>query len=220
MPLRSRSGVAPGRRGSPWLGRILVVVLGLNVALAWMMVQASLVFAHAVWLAAAGQVLAGAEPRRIASQVAGLRLVQAAVWLTTAGLFLAWVHRVHRAPGIPGVPGLRTARDAVRAFLVPGANLVRVPRVVVALWQASAGQETPRAVTTWVAWWWALCLAAVALDLAAVPSGRWALGRLGLAGGLPLLVLGECVRIAAAVLTIVVVARIERHRREGSEADA
>jgi hypothetical protein len=98
--------------------------------------------------------------------------------------------------------------------LVPGANLARIPRAVASLWRASGGDRTPGAVTVWVAGWWGLCLATVILDLAAVPPGRWLLAWLGVGGGLPGYVLGELLRIAAAVLTIVVVMRIGRHQRE------
>lgn len=209
-----RSTGAPLPAGPGWLGRILVAVLGLNIALAWMAIQASLVFAHAVWLLAAGQLLSAAEPGRIAGQIASLRLIQAATWLGTAGLFLAWVRRAHRTLEILGAPAARSARDGLRDLFVPGPNLVRIPRAVAALWRASAANRALPGVTAWVAWWWALCLAAVVLDLSALPPGRWLLTRVGVGGGFPLLVLGECVRIAAAVLTIAVVSRIDRSQRE------
>ena len=183
-----------------------------------MAIQASLVFAHAVWLAAAGQILAEAEPSRIAGQIVVLRIVQAVAWLGAAGLFLAWIHRAHRTLEILGVPGARSPRDSVRDLLVPGANVARIPRVVASLWRSSAEDRTPSAVTAWVAWWWSLCLATVILDLSTLPPGRWLLARLGLGGGLPAFVLGECLRIAASVLTIVVVMRIGRHQRDRWEA--
>lgn len=214
MPVRSRSGEASVSPGPGWLGRILIIVLGLNVALAWMAIQASLVFAHVVWLAVAGQVLAEAEPGRIAGQIASLRRVQAVLWLGAAGFFLSWIHRTRRTLETLDGPGVRSARGGVGDLLVPGPNLVRIPRAVSALWRGSAGDRTPPTLAAWIAWWWTLCLATVILDLAAIPPGRWLLAWVGFGGGLPLLVLGECVRIAAAVLTIVVVTRIERHRRE------
>ncbi len=214
-----RSTGAPLPAGPGWLGRSLVALLGLNVALAWMAIQASFVFAHAVWLLAAGQLLSPAEPGRIAGQIAGLRLVQAMTWLGTAGLFLAWVHRAHRTLEMLDAPAARSARDGLRDFLVAGRNLARIPRAVTSLWRASAADRAVPGVTAWVGWWWALCVAAVILDLAAVPPGRWLLAWLGVGGGLPLLVLGECVRIAAAVLTIVVVSRIGQcqHQLLGAE---
>jgi hypothetical protein len=199
--------------GPGWLGRALVTVLGLNVALAWMAIQASLVFAHAVWLLASGHVLSEAEPGRIASQIASLRLVQAVLWLSAAGLFLGWIHRARRTLETLDAPGVRSAPGGVGDLLVPGPNLVRIPCAVTVLWRGSAGDKTPPTLTSWVAWWWTLCLATVVLDLAAIPPGRWLLSRVGFGGGLPLRVLGECVRIAAAVLTIVVVTRIDACQR-------
>jgi hypothetical protein len=59
-----------------------------------------------------------------------------------------------------------------------------------------------------------VCLATVASDIFALPPGRWLLARLGLGGGLPAFVLGECLRIGAVVLTIVVVTGVERHPRD------
>lgn len=214
MAGRSRPPGGPLAPRPSWLGASLIVTLGLNVALSWMAIQASLVLAHAVWLAAAGRILAEAEPSRIAGQIGVLRIVQAVAGLGAAGLFLAWVHGAHRTLELLGVPGSRAAGDSVRAVLIPGANLVRIPRVVAALWRASAGDRTPPTVTVWVAWWWGLCLATVLLDLSTVPPGRWLLARLGVGGGLPAYVLGELLRIAAAVLTIVVVMRIDRHQRD------
>jgi hypothetical protein len=189
------------------------VVLGLNIVLAWMAIQASLVFAHAVWLAAAGRILAEAEPGRIAGQIVILRLVQAVAWLSAAGLFLAWIRRAYRTLEALDQAGEHSAPGGIKVFPVAGPNPVRIPRTVTSLWRASAGQRTPPAVTAWVAWWWSLCMATVTLDLSAIPPGRWLLTRLGLGGGLPLLVLGECCRIAAAVLTIVIVTRIDACQR-------
>jgi Domain of unknown function (DUF4328) len=151
MSRHSRPHGAPLASGPGWLGPGLIVVLGVNVALSWMAIQASLVLAHAVWLAAAGRILSEAEPGRIAGQIAVLRAVQAVAWLGAAGLFLAWLHRGHHALEVLGVPGARTPRDAVLDALVPGANLTRIPRAIASLWRASGGDRTPRAVTVWVA---------------------------------------------------------------------
>ena len=220
MAPRLRSAEATPGPGPGWLGRILIVALGVTVVLAWMAIQASFVFAQAVWLAVAGRILEGAEPGRIAGQIARLRLVQATLAIGTVGLFLAWIHRAHRTLAALNVTGIRSARRAVMDCLIPGPNVVKIPRVMSELWRASAGAHTPPAVRSWVAWWWASCLASVVLDLAAVPPGRRALEGAGLGGGLPVLVLGECVRIGAAVLTIVVVGRIERQQRDRYEIEA
>jgi hypothetical protein len=214
VPSHSSSGEAPIVAEPGWLGRILIAVLGLSIVLAWMAIQASLVFAHAVWLAVAGQILAQAEPGRIAGQIAILRLVQAVAWLSSAGLFLVWIRRAYRTLEVLDRTGAPSSPGDVNGVAAAGPDLVRIPRTVTSLWRGSAGHRTPPRVTAWVAWWWSLCMASVILDLSVIPPGRWLLARIGFGGGLPLLVLGECVRIAAAVLTIVVVARIERHQRD------
>jgi hypothetical protein len=175
--------------------------------LAWLAIQGLLILVQAVWLAAAGQVFAGAEPGRVAGELASLRLVQAASWVSAAVLGAAWLHRAHRTLAALGASSVRSARVALRACLLPGVNLVRIPSVVAGLWRASGAEAARASVSAWVGWWWALCLATLALDLAA-------LGWLGLGGGLPLRVLAECTRIAAAVLTIVVVTRVERLLRD------
>ncbi len=193
--------------GSGWVRRLLILVLGVNVVLSWMAIQGAFVLAQAVWRALAGQVFAGAEPGRIGRQLVTLRLAQFVAWLAAAGLFLAWIHGAHRTLGALGFPGARSPGDAVRAFLVPGPNLVRPPRVVLGLWRASAG--TPGGSVPWVTWWWSLCLVGLVLTLwTALAIGglhQWT----GIGEALPLVVLTECVRIAAAVLTIVVVHRID-----------
>jgi hypothetical protein len=218
VPSYSRSDEAPIVPEPGWLGRILIAVLGVSIVLAWMAIQASLVFAHAVWLAAAGQILAGAEPGRIAGQIAILRLVQGVAWLSAAGLFLVWIRRAHRTLKALDTTGTHAAACGVNEVASAGPDLARIARAVTSLWRRSAGRRTPPGVTAWVAWWWSLCTASVILDLSAIPPGRWLLARIGFGGGLPLLVFGECVRIAAAVLTIVVVARIERHQRDRDAA--
>jgi hypothetical protein len=61
-----------------------------------------------------------------------------------------------------------------------------------------------------VAGWRAVTLASVVLDLGAA----WTAVRGGwLAGGLPLALLGEATRLAAAALTVILVRRVERRRR-------
>jgi hypothetical protein len=197
-----------------WVGRSLVVLLGLNVGLAWLAIQGQFVLGQAVWLAAAGQVFEGVEPGRIAGQLGRLRLAQAGLAVGTAILFLAWVHRANWTLGRLGGPPVLPARDGVRALLVPGVNLVRIPSVVATLWRSSTVTGPARSIATWVAWWWGLCLATMILDLATVPWGRSTLLSLGLGGAPPVLVLRECARIAAAVLTIVIVTRIGGLQRD------
>jgi hypothetical protein len=201
-----------------WVGRSLVVALGLNVGLAWLAIQGQFVLWQAVWLAAAGQVFAGVEPGRVAGQLAGLRLAQAVLGVATAILFLAWVHQAHRTLERLGCPGILPARDGVRAFLIPGVNLVRIPSVIASLWRSSRSGGPPPSVATWVAWWWGLCLATMILDLSTVPSERTAPLSLGLGGAPPVLFLRECARIAAAVLSIVIVTRIGGLQRDRGAA--
>jgi hypothetical protein len=202
------------RAGPGVLGRILVVALALDVALAWVVFQARLLFVQVVWFALSGRLLGGAEPSTVGRQLVLLVTAQRLTWLATAVLFLAWVLRAHRHLRVAGIGRVAGARDVLRAFLTPGPNLLRAPRAIGRLWRASAPAGPPRAVERWVGWWWGVCVASVAVDVGAALLGRGFRGLIGLEGGLGLLALGEGLRIAAAVLTLVIVGRIDRSQRE------
>jgi hypothetical protein len=206
------TGAAPGRFGPGPLGRILIVALAGDIVLAWVALQARLLFAQLVWFALGGHVVRGAEPSTAGGQLAGLLAVQRLAWLGTGILFLVWVCRAHRHLQAAGVAQVADPGEVLRAFLTPGANVVRAPRLVATLWRVSG--VPAGAVGRWVAWWWGLCLASVTVDLATAVMGRGVRGLIGLEGGLGLLTLGEGLRIAAAVLGIVVVSRIDRGQRE------
>jgi hypothetical protein len=192
----------------------VIVALAADVVLAWVALQARLLFAQLVWFALGGHVVRGAEPSAVLGQLAGLLAVQRFAWLGTGILFLVWVRRAHRHLQAAGVAQVADPGEVLRAFLTPGANVVRAPRLVATLWRVSGSGVPAGAVGRWVAWWWGLSLASVTVDLGTAVMGRGVRGLIGLEGGLGLLTLGEGLRIAAAVLTIVVVSRIDRCQRE------
>jgi hypothetical protein len=191
------------------------VVLGIDVALAWIALQTTLRFADVLWLGLAGYFLPDSDLARYGREVAFLRLLQGGFWILTAVVFLWWLHRTYRMLGILGAPGLtHTPRQAVATFLVPGVNLVRPLRVMREVWTASHHEErggasgAAPAAPVMVTWWWALLLLSVGMDLVLLEPLRAAWMHFGRGSGLPLLVLGESLRIAAGVLAIAVVTRI------------
>ena len=101
------------------------------------------------------------------------------------------------------------------AFLVPGLNLIRPLAVLRGLWNASDPRHPPGAA--WrqartparVVWWWALLVAAVAADIAARGLALWSDGPLDFGPGMRVLVAGQLVAIAAAVVGIAVVLGVD-----------
>lgn len=120
------------------------------------------------------------------------------------------------------------AWHALTGHFLPGGSLPGLGRQVAALrliqagtWLLTAGLflawarrtgarlRPGRAAPPFLAWWWSVTLASVALDLGAA----WgAIGGQWLAGGMPVALAGEATRLAAAVLTLMVVRRVDRDR--------
>ena len=154
-PYRSQRGLA--------LASILcigVVVPSTLIGLAWPLCQARL---------GPGSVLAVESLRSLAVFVSGC------LSLAGAFAFLGWVRGAYRnLPSLGSTtplifPGLRaTAREAVRAFLIPPRNLFRARRVMAHLWRES--QPAPAVLpdgtvlarkTSLVNWWYASWLAGI-----------------------------------------------------------
>jgi hypothetical protein len=197
-----------------------VALLGLNAALAWVALQASLQLAHLVWYGLGGYFLPGTGVARIGRELVLLRRLQEGVFGLTAIVFLAWLHGIYASLATAGAGRLRySPGQAVAAFLVPVANLVRPYRVVREAWAASqpdsgfpAGAGPP-----WLTAWWLVFLGSVVVDLALAAPLAGVRSLLRLSGVLPLVALAECLRIGAGVLAIVVVGRIGSALRERLE---
>lgn len=178
------------------LARLLIALLVADAGLAWLAIQASLVFLELVWRA-----LAGSEDWRPlleahARQFTRLRLLEAAAWLATAAVFVAWLRRVRA----------RLARDG---RLVGGASPVRPLRLMLETWRACLPRRATARVPALPGSWWLLVCAAVGAE-------AWALVRLLAAGtplelgrGLMLVLLASALEIAAAVVTVFVVIAIQ-----------
>jgi uncharacterized protein DUF4328 len=195
---------------------VVTVLLGLHALLAWFALQATFVFVEMMWRAVAGREELRPLLAAHVDQFRVLRLVQGALWLVTAAAFIWWVGRAQRNLPALGATGLPYApRQAMAAFLVPGANLIRPLAVLRGLWNASdprhpAGAAWRQArMPAPVLWWWALLVAAVAADVTARGLAFWSGGPLDLGPAMRVLVAAQLLAIAAAVVGIVVVLGVD-----------
>jgi hypothetical protein len=178
------------------LARLLTVLLLADAVLAWVAIQGAFVFIEIVWRA-----LAGTEDWRPlieahARQFARLRVLEAAAWLLTGALLVAWVRRVR-------------GRLAAEGRLVGQAPMVRPWRLMVETWRAAVPRRAAAGVPVLLGWWWALLWAALGVE-------AWAGVRLLAAGtplelgrGLMLVLLASGLELALAVLTVFVVSAIQ-----------
>jgi hypothetical protein len=206
---------------------LAVVLLAAHVVLAWLVVQAALVFVELAWRTVVGR----AEYRTLLATHLGqfrmLRTIQLALWLVTASTFIKWVGRAQANLPILGATGFRYApREAMTAFLVPGPNLVRPPAVLRELWNSSGPRY--RAGMTWraaptpaqVRWWWALLLAAVTVEAMARGLALWSGLALDLGPAMQALVLGQLLTAAAAVGGIMVVLGVDNRQEAAARRPA
>lgn len=207
--------LAAARRG---LAVAAVGLLGGCAVLAWMTLQASLGFLQVVWHGLAGEFLPGASLPTYVAQFRTLRHLQGLAWLLTAAGFLAWLSRARLSAALLGGGRLRySLRDAMAGFLVPPVNLVRPVQVLGEIWQASgppgvarggAPGASGRAV---ISTWWGLVLGAAGVEIAVVIASG---AQPGVGREMLLLMIGQLLTVAAAVLGIAVVARVEGRQRE------
>jgi hypothetical protein len=197
------------------LSLVVIVLLAGHAALAWMAVQATFVFIELTWRTVAARHDYRALLVAHLEQFQILRGVQLTFWVVTIAAFVLWVGRAHGNLSRLGATGRRyTRRESVTAFLVPGVNLVRPVTVLRELWTASEALarpiEPPRTcrVPLRVRWWWTLLVSALALEAIAgglaLRSGR----PLDLGPAMQVLVAGQLLTGAAALVAIAVVLEI------------
>jgi hypothetical protein len=195
---------------------VVTALLALHAILAWLALQAIFVFVELMWRAVAGRDELRPLLAAHLDQFRVLRLIQAGLWLVTAAAFVRWVGCAQRNLPALGATGLPYApAKAMVAFLVPGPNVVRPPAVLSELWNARDARhpagEAARAARTpaRVRWWWALLLAAGPADVAARGLALWSGGALDLGPAMRVLVVGQLLAIAAAVVGIAVVLGVD-----------
>jgi hypothetical protein len=195
---------------------VVTALLALHVILAWLALQAVVVFVDLMWRTVAGREELRPLLATHVNQFRVLRLVQAALWLVTAAAFTRWVGRAQRNLPALGATGLPYApRQAMAAFLVPGPNLIRPLAVLRGLWNASdphhpAGAAWRQARTpARVLWWWTLLVAALAADVTARGLALRSGGPLDFGPAMGVLVVGQLLAVAAAVVGIAVVLGVD-----------
>lgn len=195
---------------------VVTALLALHAILAWLALQAVFVFVELMWRAVAGRDELRPLLAAHLGQFRSLRLVQAGLSLVTAAAFIRWVGQAQRNLPALGATGLPYApRQAMAAFLVPGPNLIRPFAVVRGLWNASdprhpAGAAWRQARTpARVLWWWALLVAALAADVTARGLALRSGGPLDFGPAMRVLVVGQLLAIAAAVVGIAVVLGVD-----------
>jgi hypothetical protein len=210
----------PGR-----LAHALLALLGLNAALAWLVIAGMYTLLDRVWKGMAGRLAAADTLEAHLSQLNALRLVQGLAWLATAAVFLWWLYRTHRNLHALGAADLRfTPRAAVSAFFVPVLNVVVPVRVVRELWNGSdpappePGPRGEATMSPWVAWWWGVFVASVLLDPVVSRIAGELQARLTV-GTTVLLVLGQLLEMSAAVLAMMVVWSVSQGQQEIFDRD-
>jgi hypothetical protein len=196
-----------------------VALLSAHVVLAWFVVQAALVFVELAWRTVVGREEYRALLATHLGQFRALRAIQLALWLVTAAAFVRWVGRAQANLPALGATGLRYApREAMAAFLVPGPNVVRPLTVLRELWNASdprypAGMTWRMAPTpARVRWWWALLLAALTSEAVARGLALWSGLALDLGPAMQVLVFGQLITAAAAVVGITVILGVDNRQ--------
>jgi hypothetical protein len=202
------------------LAHAVLALLGLNAALAWLVIVGMYTLLDRIWKGMAGRLAAADTLEAHLSQLNALRLIQGLAWLATAAMFLWWLYRAHRNLPALGAADLRfTPRAAVSAFFVPVLNVVVPVRVVRELWNGSdpaPAEPGPRGGATmspWVAWWWGVFVASVLLDPVMSRIAGELEARLTV-GTTVLLVLGQLLEICAAILAMVVVWSVSQGQQE------
>jgi Domain of unknown function (DUF4328) len=200
------------------LGRSLIIALGSNAAMAWIVLVGVYTFFERVWRGLGGR-FAGQSLEGHWEQLEVARRLQGLAWVVTAVLFLIWMRRVYGNAVATGYVRIRLSpRWVVGTFFVPGVNVLWPFLVIREIWGASGPEADsaiqPRSTPAWLAWWWGLFVLATVLDpglwrLVEDTSTRFSLGLPSL-----FLVLAQLLEIAAAILGIVVVRRINQRQEE------
>lgn len=215
------AGPRPAWRPAPFAppGRArtaLLLSLGANAALAWIVVLGFHTFVQRLWRAMSERMPPGAALEAHWGQIETARRLQGLAWVVTAVLFLLWVGRVYGNLPALGAHRMRfSPRWAVGTFFVPALNLVWPFLVMREVWNASDpdpggdGAPQPPRRAPWILAWWALFVTATLLDF-----GPWRLvedlrTRLSVGGPTTVLLAAQLIEVAAAVLAIVVVLQVD-----------
>jgi hypothetical protein len=150
----------------------------------------------------------------------GIAILQFVIFVVTVVAFLMWLHRAYRNLPALGAVGLDTTPGwAVGCFFIPFANFFKPFRVVREIWHESApvaesressgGVAAQQGTPALVGWWWAFCLIANIAGLAGIRAEDTAATIEGMLLASWLLIASDALFIVAAVLSILIVKRID-----------
>jgi hypothetical protein len=141
-----------------------------------------------------------------------IEIVQLIIFISTAILFLIWIHRAHRNLPALGARNLKySPKWAVWGFFVPILFFYRPFQVVREIWKASDPRLGEYSWQRWptpslIQWWWALHLIVMISGSAFTTDG----GTISVKATLP-------IRIVGAILAIFVVRKIDQRQEEKSK---
>jgi hypothetical protein len=155
-----------------------------------------------------------------------LSLLQFLIFLTTAVLFLMWIHRAYRNLSALGVSRLEYSPGwAVGGFFIPFASLVIPYRVMKEIWVKSVSQvnapvgtyRPPGGSLSLLGWWWGFWLVSNFLDQAVfrmsglqeTPDRLFTIAKVE--------IVADAFNIVAAFLAIQVVKGISERQEESSK---
>jgi hypothetical protein len=98
-----------------------VLLLGLDIVVAWVVIQAAYVYLAMIWHGLAGESLASGAIEAHGRQFLALRRIQIATWIATVAVFLIWLRRAREAARALGGSEAGAARwRPLVAFFLPG----------------------------------------------------------------------------------------------------
>jgi hypothetical protein len=175
-----------------------------------------------------GQTITEAEAAANDSRVQTIGILQVLVFLTTAVIFLMWIHRAYRNLPALGACNLKYSPGwAVGGFFVPFLNLVRPFQVVREIWKDSDPNLTDdsswqsTSTSPLIGWWWAFFLIS---GLAGNVTLRMALrGRETMSDLLAMswtMLISDVLSMVTAIFAILVVRDIDKRQEEKSKCVA
>ena len=146
----------------------MVVLLGLNLALAAVMVVLRLSEIGLLERIGRGELVSAGEADRSDQRVAAVTITALVVLLVTGIVWLVWQHRSHANLHATRVRELEYSPGwSVGWWLIPFANFVKPFQTMRELWKASGGDRHWRQLKTWplIGWWWAGWIGGAILEI-------------------------------------------------------
>lgn len=192
------------------LTRWVALFLGLSILSNLLSLVVSNVEIAALHELLSGLLLSQQERANIQLQQSIAAVIHAVVFFPTVTLFVLWIYRIYRDDSARGVAVLRHSPGwAVGYFFVPVINLVHPYRVVREIWSSFSPRRPATAEALLLILWWGLYISSTVLSMLSKRLTQWAQEPVELLYADQIEQLTYTVDIAAAVLAIWVVLRID-----------